>query len=93
MEDLRRERSSQQHGDPDAIYARPSSREVSPSPRSSLSPYLGAVGLAVPVHSPGGAIVTVCHFVGCHVLDVAKVTSSLRNDACHLLLVPKVDLE
>lgn len=55
--------------------------------------HLGAVCPGIPVQGPVGAIVTVGHLVGCHVLDVPKVTGSLCDDACHLLLVPEVNLE
>lgn len=40
----------------------------------------------VPVLSPVHAVITVGHLVGCHTLDVAKVSGPLHDDVCHSLL-------
>lgn len=68
---------------------------ISLSPGKSPCPphtHLGAVCPGIPVQGPVHAVVTVGHLIGCHILDVPEVTGSLCDDACHLLLVPEVNL-
>lgn len=95
MEDLGRARWVSAPQGPPCHHPIPTAAFLSPG-RSLLTlscpTHLGAVCLAIPVEGPGCAVVTVGHLVGCHVLDVPKVTGSLCDDASHLLLVPEVNL-
>lgn len=47
----------------------------------------------VPVLSLVHTIITVGHLVGCHTLDVAKVSGPLHDDVCHSLLGVQVNLQ
>lgn len=95
MKDLGRARWASALQRPSCHHAIPTAAFLSPR-RSLLTlscpTHLGAVCLAIPVEGPGCAVVTVGHLVGCHVLDVPKVTGSLCDDASHLLLVLEVNL-
>lgn len=53
---------------------------------------LAVYGPRVPVLNPVHAIVTVGHLVGCHILDVAKVSGPLHDNAGHLPLGAQVNL-
>ena len=55
--------------------------------------HLAFHGALVPVLSPVHTIVTIGHLVGCHILDVAKVSGSLGDDAGHSLLRAQVNLQ
>lgn len=54
--------------------------------------YPAVCGPLVLVLSPVRAVVAVGHLVGCHILDVAKVSGPLRDDAGHLLQGAQVNL-
>ena len=55
--------------------------------------HLAFPGPRVLVLSPGHTIVTVGHLVGSHILNVAKVSGTLGDDASHLLLGAQVNLQ
>lgn len=44
------------------------------------------------IYGPLHAVITVGHFVGCHILDVTEITGPLGDDSRHLPLSAQVNL-
>lgn len=62
-------------------------------PRNCSGTDTHLAGSLLLIYGPLHTIVTVGYLIGCHILDVAKVTGPLGDDSCHLLLSAQVNLQ